>query len=306
MKSGELNWNTVREYIFETEKELRNEILNIVEMKILSGELIDGSNVLPILFPYLTEGDDYLREKANSLVKKALTSTANTNNQEKMQLTLSSKGLDYKQRLDEQHENDIEDIISHNVLDIKNLLSSLQELENVFGNKERSLETAKIAKGMALTLGMAKGDVELLYKTSIAHDFGYLMMDKERLQTIMYKTDISEEDFQFIQDHTSQGITFFKSYIIPQEMKDGIFYHHERNDGSGYPEGLKGEEIPLFAKIIGLAETFVAITSARPHKDKLSPNEAVAIIRDGARKKFDIQHIDALTNYLKKVGIIKK
>ncbi len=306
MKSGDLSWTTVREYIYETEKELRTEILNLVEMKLLSGEVIDGTSVLPILFPYLTEGDDYLREKANLIIRKALTSSESENTPQNRQLLPSSNTLNYKKRINEKLSDDIEDIICNNVLDLKNLMESLQELEGVFGNKERSLETAKISKGIGLTLGMAIGDVDLLYKTSIAHDFGYLMMDTEKLQNIMYKTEITEDDFEFIKGHTTQGIDFFKSFVIPQEMSDGILYHHERNDGSGYPKGLKGDSIPLFAKIIGLSETYVAITSARPHKEKLSPNEAIAIIRDGARKKFDMQHIEALISYLKKVGIIKK
>jgi HD-GYP domain-containing protein (c-di-GMP phosphodiesterase class II) len=80
-----------------------------------------------------------------------------------------------------------------------------------------------------------------------------------------------------------------------------MYYHHERNDGSGYPEGLKKDEIPTFAKIIGLAETFAALIANRPYREKVDYAQALAIIRD-SRSKFDREIIEALTKVVQSSG----
>jgi len=295
MKSGELSWQTIREYISELEKDLRIEILNIVEIKIMNGDIINYTHVLPVLFPFLTDSDDYLKEKANYLIKHSITNQGGSIGEEKITDPNRLVTAEVK-----------EEITSDSPLDLKNLMKSVEALQSVFGKRDKSIDTAKFARGIAMTLNMAKGDVELLYKTALIHDVGYLYMDHEKLQTILYKTDITDEDFNFIKEHVDKGLEYFGDFDIPLEMKEGILYHHERNDGSGYPKGMKKEEIHSFAKIIGIAETFVALTTERPHKSKLSPESAMAIIHDGARKKFDTEYINALEKYSLKIGIIKR
>jgi HD-GYP domain-containing protein (c-di-GMP phosphodiesterase class II) len=191
-------------------------------------------------------------------------------------------------------------------LNIKIIMKNVESLQTIFGRMGFTTQVAKISKGIGIMLSMAKGDLDLLYKSALVYDFGYLMLDKDKLQGIMLKTNISDEEFDFIKTHTNKGIDFFGDIELPEEMKKGILYHHERNDGSGYPEGLIGTDIPLFAKIIGLSETFVAMTTYRPHKEKFSGDAALAVIRDGARKKFDPEHINALTEFLTKSGIVKR
>jgi putative two-component system response regulator len=89
---------------------------------------------------------------------------------------------------------------------------------------------------------------------------------------------------------------------LPEAFKDAILCHHERGDGSGYPKGLKGDAIPLFGKIIGVAETFIALTSMRPYREKLSYEAAIAVIRDGIGRKFDREHVDALAEAARRLG----
>jgi energy-coupling factor transport system substrate-specific component len=127
-------------------------------------------------------------------------------------------------------------------------------------------------------------------------------MDEDQLKRVLGKPMLAEEDFEFIRGHTKKGVEYFKGVKMPEEFKDAILHHHERNDGSGYPKGLKGDAIPLFAKIIGVAETYVALTSMRPYREKLSYEAAIAVIRDGVGKRFDREHIDALAEAVRRLG----
>jgi HD-GYP domain-containing protein (c-di-GMP phosphodiesterase class II) len=142
----------------------------------------------------------------------------------------------------------------------------------------------------------------MLYKSALAHDAGYLQLDPDRLRRILGRQALADADFKFIQSHARKGVEHFKGVKVPQEFKDAIVYHHERNDGSGYPKGLKGADIPLYAKIVGVAETYVALTSARPYREKLGSEAALAVIRDGIGRKFDKDHIEALIELVRHSG----
>jgi HD-GYP domain-containing protein (c-di-GMP phosphodiesterase class II) len=285
MKQGTLKWETVREYVGELEKDLRVEILKVVETKILEGEGADPRAILPIVSAFLTEHDDYLREKAESLVRDAL-----AGGQHGARTLLPSYMQESPQDTDD------------SPLGLPKLLEITENLKKVLKDRERSLATAKAARGMARFLGLTSADTDLLYKATLAHDAGYLLLDPDKLTRILGKPALSEEDFAFVRSHARKGVEYFKGTKLPQEMKDAILFHHERNDGTGYPKGLRGEKIPLFAKIIGVAETWVALTSARPYREKLSREAALAVIRDGVGRKFDLAHIEALADMTRHGG----
>jgi HD-GYP domain-containing protein (c-di-GMP phosphodiesterase class II) len=120
------------------------------------------------------------------------------------------------------------------------------------------------------------------------------MLDQDKLQRIISKNEITDEDFAYIQTHPERGYEYFGEYKLPEAMKNAILCHHERNDGTGYPAGLKKDDIPPFAKIIGTAETFAALISKRAYREKRDIQHALAIISDGARSKFDAEIVDAL------------
>ncbi len=285
MKQGSLKWETVREYIGELEKDLRIEILKVVENRIMEEDGSDPRAILPVLFPFLTEHDDYLREKAESLVRETL---AGRPREGRALLPMLGQGA--TQEADD------------SPLGLPKLMEITENLRKILKDRERSTVTARVARGMARGLGLSTADAELLYKSALAHDAGYLLLDPDRLVRILGKPVLTEEDFEFIRSHTKKGVEYFKGMKMPEEFKDGILYHHERNDGSGYPKGLKGPKIPLFAKLIGVAETYVALTSARPYREKLSYEAAIAVIRDGVGRKFDKEHIDALAEAMRRSG----
>jgi HD-GYP domain-containing protein (c-di-GMP phosphodiesterase class II) len=271
VRSGNLSWDTVRSYIGELNSAIRSDILKVVEQKIDSGDLLSDEAVLPVLFPFLTDYDDFVREKAQLLAKRALIEDGRGKPSE------DGAGAD-------------DDPFS-----LKNLLTIPQELDDLFKGQDQSLVTARLSRGIGKELGLSNDDCNLLYKAALAHDCGYLMLDKGRLQAIIAKQEITEDDFEYVKSHVVKGPSFFEGAKIPKAIKEAILSHHERNDGSGYPDGLKKESIPRFAKILGVAETFAALVSKRAYREKRDIQHALAIIQDGTRSKFDADIVAALS-----------
>ncbi|HOV39496.1 MAG TPA: HD domain-containing phosphohydrolase, partial [Spirochaetales bacterium] len=188
------------------------------------------------------------------------------------------------------------------LLSIKKLMEIPKQLIEVLRGLDQSLVTAKLSRSMASILGLSTDECNLLYKTAIAHDCGYLILEKDRLQSIIAKKEITEEEFNYIKQHTVKGLEYFQGIELPLPFREGILYHHERNDGSGYPEGLTKEQIPIFAKIIGTAETFSTLLSKRPYRIKRELSQALAIVEDAARTKFDPEIVQALSQVASTVG----
>jgi len=280
VKQGTLSWSTVREYIGELELSLKTEILKVVETKLNEGELVSSEAIFPVVFPFLTDYDDFIRQKSESLVRKALTDAPAAEG--------SSTG---NQKLIGQGDSD--------VLGVRMLMEIPQELTKVLKAHDQTLITAKVCRGIGNVLNLSADENNLLYRTALAHDCGYLMLDQDNLQRIIGKQEIREEDFEFIKSHTVKGPLYFGETELPLAFREGLLHHHERNDGSGYPDGLKKDDIHQFAKIIGVAETFAALITSRPYREKRDIQHALAIISDGARTKFDAEIVEAL----KKVAV---
>jgi len=285
MKQGNLKWETVRDYLGELEMDLRVEILKVVESRLQMGDGLDPRAVLEVLSPYLAEYDDYLREKAESLVRAALGSVSRP-----QALLPEPAGAPAG-------EADV------SPLGIPKLLQIGEKLKKLLKDRERSATTAKIARGIAQILNLSPADSDLLYKSALAHDAGYLLLDQDRLRRILGKPSLTEEEAHFIHGHVRKGPEYFKGTRLPQPFREVLLCHHERNDGSGYPKGLTGPNIPLFAKIIGVAETYVALTSSRPYREKLGPEFALAVIRDGSGHKFDREHVNALIELVRRTAL---
>jgi HD-GYP domain-containing protein (c-di-GMP phosphodiesterase class II) len=279
VKNGTLSWETVRKYVTEMETDLKTSILKIVEVKLDEGDLVANEAVLPVIFPFLTDYDSFIREKAENLARVAL---------------VPEKGSS-RDELDDEASGPFE---------VKTLMAIPKQLKAVLKGNDQSLVTAKLARGIAKHMGLSVKDCQDIYKAALAHDAGYLVLDQDRLQSILAKNEISEEEFDFIQGHTTKAPQYFGDVDIPKSIREAMFYHHERNDGSGYPEGLKKDEIPTFAKIIGLAETFAALIAHRPYREKVDYAQALAIIRD-SRSKFDREIIEALSKVVQGSGVYR-
>jgi diguanylate cyclase (GGDEF)-like protein len=154
-------------------------------------------------------------------------------------------------------------------------------------NKTEELHSKRVGE-LCGKIGQAIGlsDIEVIkIKTAgILHDIGKIMVDNK----ILIKTGkLTEQEWNEIKRHTEIGYRILSSSFNMLELADGILSHHERWDGKGYPMGLKGEAIPLVARIIALADSYDAMISDRPYRNALSEEEALVEIRENAGTQFE-------------------
>jgi HD-GYP domain-containing protein (c-di-GMP phosphodiesterase class II) len=272
VKNGTLSWETVRAYLDELDTALKSEILKVVERRLSAGDLISNQAILPVLFPFLTDYDEFISDKAQKLAKVALIEDREA------------------QKLDS------------GPLSVNELLVIPDKLEQILRGRDRTRITAKLSHAVARELGLSASDCKLIYKGALAHDAGYLMINADQLQKIIGKAEITEEDFEVIKSHVNLGLNYFGDAELDPEIRNAILYHHERNDGSGYPNGLKKEEIPQSAKIIGVCETFATLIQSRSYREKVALDHALAIVKDSARLKFDREIVEALVKVVSMVG----
>ncbi len=176
---------------------------------------------------------------------------------------------------------------------ILNLLELSKKKSEVF--ERHSLNTAKYARLIAEKISDDMDFIDAVTIAALLHDIGILLIDSNLYQ----KVSLTEEDVEKIRQHTLVCMKFLSKIRMPEEVKDMIKYHHERYDGFGYPEGLKGDEIPLGARVIAVAEAFETMTGEDSYKKTLTVKEAIEELRRNAGDQFDPELVVALESVLK-------
>jgi diguanylate cyclase (GGDEF)-like protein/putative nucleotidyltransferase with HDIG domain len=147
-----------------------------------------------------------------------------------------------------------------------------------------SKKVSEYAIAIAEALNLEPLEINKLGTCALLHDIGKIGISDEILTK---QCELTAEEWEEIKAHPQLGATIVShvGHLAPYIL--GILHHHERYDGSGYPRGLKGEEIPLEARILAIADAFAAMTSERPFSNTLSYEEALEEIKRGAGKQFD-------------------
>jgi putative two-component system response regulator len=150
-----------------------------------------------------------------------------------------------------------------------------------------------LAAQIARELGLPEAEAELLRLTAPLHDIGKLGIPDQ----ILLKPDrLTIEEFEHMKQHTTIGARILSGsrYELLQRAEEIAHFHHERWDGSGYPSGLAGEDIPLASRIVAVADTFDVLTHERPYKSAWSIEDALDEIARQSGDKFDPRIVDAL------------
>jgi putative nucleotidyltransferase with HDIG domain len=156
------------------------------------------------------------------------------------------------------------------------------------GHSER---VARIAVRLAQELGMPPQKRSDLYLTGLLHDIGKIGIDDE----VLKKTGpLTPQEYRRIQEHVEIGVTILQDLKKLRHIMPGVRHHHESLDGSGYPDHLEGEEIPIEARILAVADSFDAMSSNRPYRRRLSPMQIDEILKKGRGVQWDPAVIDAL------------
>lgn len=122
-------------------------------------------------------------------------------------------------------------------------------------------------------IGLDEGRIKELCQAALLHDIGKSKVPKDILNK---KGKLTEDEFNIVKKHTIDGYILSKRLsFLSEEVRQAILSHHEREDGSGYPRGIRGKKINLYAKIIAIADVYDALTSKRVYKNKRSPFDAI-------------------------------
>jgi len=147
-----------------------------------------------------------------------------------------------------------------------------------------SSRVAAHCEQIADSLGLGERDRLLLALAAAFHDVGYLSTPTYILRK---PSVLAEDEMEEVRVHPVRGAALFAGDPILAEVARAIRHHHERFDGSGYPDGLRAEAIPLFSRIILVAETYDAMTHHRPYRRALPPEEALRRMQESAGSQLD-------------------
>ncbi|MDQ6711097.1 MAG: response regulator [Candidatus Dormibacteraeota bacterium] len=192
-------------------------------------------------------------------------------------------------------------------LRIGRLNRQLQELEGVIVSLARAADgrdqwmagmserVAHWSMRLGAALGLAEDELTLLYKAALLHDVGTLSVPA----AILAKPgSLDADEFRQVKQHPVVGEQLLMALPDADRLLPAIRHHHERVDGRGYPDGLSGTEIPLFARVIAIADTFAALTMARPYRPRLAKADAVRALQAGAGTQWDVDLIERFLQVL--------
>ncbi|MBR4539061.1 MAG: response regulator [Clostridia bacterium] len=184
--------------------------------------------------------------------------------------------------------------LSHAYLQIVQALAASVDAKDRYTHGH-SARVAQYAKEIAMRAGFSEREQEKIYMMGLLHDVGKIGIR----DAIINKTSrLTEEEFAEIKTHPAVGAQILAKITDLPELEIGAHWHHERYDGRGYPDGLKGENIPEVARIIAVADTYDAMTSNRSYRRQLSQAAVRAEIEQCKGSQFDPRFADIMLDIM--------
>ena len=156
---------------------------------------------------------------------------------------------------------------------------------------EHSFRVSQYSLAIAKRLGYSEEKCENLRQMALLHDIGKIGIPDAILNKPGKLTD---EEYEIMKTHVIRGGEILKDFTMIDNVSVGALYHHEKYDGSGYCHGLKGEQIPLDARIIGIADAFDAMTANRVYRKQLDLDFVIAELKRCSGTQFDPKLVDIL------------
>ena len=164
------------------------------------------------------------------------------------------------------------------------------DLKDAYTGKH-ARDASEVAVRLSRSLRLAESEVRKIRIASILHDIGKIGVS---VRIIRKPSALDPSEMNAMRQHPVIGAEIMKPAELLTDAAEIVRHHHEHFDGSGYPDGLKGEEIPMGSRIVLVADAYNAITTDRPYRRARSKEEAFRILRDGAGKQFDPVVVDTL------------
>ncbi|HEY3170226.1 MAG TPA: HD domain-containing phosphohydrolase [Thermoanaerobaculia bacterium] len=200
---------------------------------------------------------------------------------------------------------------------VENLKHAARENHELFINSIRALAAAIDAKDpytrghservarysshVAKEMGLSAEDMRRVRLSALLHDVGKIGIDDRILRK---PTALTEEEFEIMKSHPAKGAAIMEAIPQLRDVIPGMKHHHERWEGGGYPDGLAGEEIPLQARIVSVADTFDAMTTTRPYQRAMDIRFVFQRLRDLAGNRFDPSVVEALIRSYEKGELV--
>lgn len=160
---------------------------------------------------------------------------------------------------------------------------------------QHSVRVSEYSVLIAKKLGYKEKEWEELRKIATLHDIGKIGIPDRVLNK---QAKLTDEEYEIMKSHVTRGAEILKNFSLIDNVADGALYHHERYDGKGYCLGLKGEEIPLNARIISIADAFDAMTANRVYRKKLDLEYVIEELKKGRGTQFDPKLVDILLDLI--------
>ena len=184
---------------------------------------------------------------------------------------------------------------------------TMKTFSNFIDNKDtytqgHSTRVAAYVREMAKRMGMNEQEQLNYYYAGLMHDIGKLTVADE----VLNKTSrLSTDEWNMIQQHTTNGAALLKNFTILPEINDAVLYHHERFDGTGYMNRLSGKDIPLVARMVGIADAYDAMNTNRCYRLKFSEERIISELDRCRGKQFDPDLVPYLISMIKDGTVYK-
>jgi len=162
---------------------------------------------------------------------------------------------------------------------------------------------AVYAADIARELGIASDEVERIRLAALLHDIGTLGIEDS---IVRKEAPLTPEEFEIVKAHTVKGASILRPIEALADLIPGVELHHESLDGQGYPYGLRGDQIPMMARVIAVADSFDAMTTARPYQAAMDAEYVLEVLNRLAGKRYDPAAVNALISLVRRGKIVVK
>ena len=162
---------------------------------------------------------------------------------------------------------------------------------------------AEYSAAIAREFGMSNTEVERIRLAGLLHDIGAVGIEDS---IVAKNSPLTPEEFEIVKAHTVKGAAILRPVEWLHDVIPAVELHHESLDGHGYPYGLRGQEIPLMARIISVADSFDAMTTSRPYQSAMDPEYTLEVLNRLGGTRYDRRAVEALTELVKRGEIVVK
>ncbi len=283
------------------------EMYQITEMAFNSKDLTSANNVTAVpMYSHLNTIGVITLYSEKPIQKEYIELVESIANLFATSITLQSE-IDITHKLIEDENSTVGDL-QHIRAELTALIGDLCDYQQAFVERlanavdakgqykvSHSKNTANLARQICRELGLNEKTTDLIYYAGLLLNIGKIALPEKMFAT---NGKLSPEDLKRIKNHSNIGVHFLMNINFLSEVVPYITYQTERVDGSGTPEGLKGQSIPFGSRIIAAADAFSAMTSDRPYRKAMSKQQALEIMQNEAGSKWDNDVVQALAHII--------